>query len=55
MVVSNTFTQWWEMVPYLKCASENGYDIRIIETKGSYKNIHGVPQEAINRMAERWE
>lgn len=55
VVVSNTFTQWWEMVPYLKAAAEHEYSIRIIVATGKYQNIHNVPPEVIQAMAKRWE
>lgn len=51
VVVSNTFTRAWEMKPYF----DMGYEVRVIECKGRWDNIHGVPVEAIERMAERWE
>lgn len=55
IVVSNTFTQMWEMEDYKKLAKKNGYEIEIIVAKGNFKNIHGVPQEEIQRMSDRWE
>lgn len=51
VVVSNTFTQKWEMEPYLKM----GYPVKIITATGNYNNIHGVPPETIERMKARWE
>jgi len=51
VVVSNTFTRAWEMRPYFDmCAN-----VRVIECKGHWPNVHGVPADAIARMAERWE
>ena len=55
IVVSNTFTQRWEMDPYLKLAREHGYTVQIIECKGKFENVHGVPAEAIEKMRQRWE
>lgn len=55
VVVSNTFTQLWEMEPYIKMAELAGATIKIIETTGKFQNVHGVPQETIARMAARWE
>ena len=55
VVVSNTFTQWWEMVPYLSVASAQGCSIRIIVATGKYQNVHNVPPEVIEAMAKRWE
>lgn len=55
IVVSNTFTQRWEMEPYLKLAQEHGYTVQVIECKGKFENIHGVPAEKIEKMRQRWE
>lgn len=56
IVVSNTFTQRWEMKPYLQLALE--YDYRVVEVTLSgplFPNIHGVPEETIQKMRARWE
>lgn len=55
VVVSNTFTQKWEMQPYFDMAAELGVPVRVIEATGNFKNIHGVPDAAIERMRARWE
>lgn len=55
VIVSNTFTQEWEMQPYFALAKELGKKVKIIEAKGTWKSIHGVPEEAIQRMRDRWE
>lgn len=55
VIVSNTFTRIHEMEPYVNAANMNGCDITIVEMKGSYGSIHNVPEEAIQRMRNRWE
>lgn len=55
VVVSNTFTQKWEMQPYFDMAAELGVPVRVIEATGNFQNIHGVPEAAIERMRARWE
>lgn len=55
VVVSNTFSQWWEMKPYIMAAANYSYDIRILTATGEYQNVHGVPEEVIQRMKQRWE
>lgn len=55
VVVANTFTQHWEMKPYLDMADQFGADVEIIVCRGEWPNVNGVPQEAINRMRDRWE
>ena len=54
-VVSNTFTQQWEMQPYLDMARKHGAPVEIITAMGDYGSVHNVPAEAIQAMRERWE
>lgn len=61
--VANTFTQRWEMEPYLRMASQ--YDARVVvidtfdggmtDEELAVKNIHGVSLEGIRAMRSRWE
>ncbi|TXH14105.1 MAG: ATP-binding protein [Hyphomicrobiaceae bacterium] len=55
VVVSNTFTRLWEMRPYFDMARIMGATVEVIECTGRYQNVHGVPDEVIQRMAARWE
>lgn len=55
VVVSNTFTQRWEMQPYLDAAKETGATVEIITATGNYGSIHNVPESVIQAMRERWE
>tara|TARA_R110000868_G_scaffold83904_4_gene236854 strand:- start:179 stop:568 length:390 start_codon:yes stop_codon:yes gene_type:complete len=57
IVVSNTFTQKWEMDYYFNVAEENGYTLFsfIVENRHGGNNIHGVPKESIERMKNRFE
>ena len=55
VVVANTFTRRWEMEPYLKAAKVRGVKVRIVEATGNWPNVHGVPEDAIERMRARWE
>jgi predicted kinase len=56
IAVSNTFTQEWEMTPYLELAEKYGYKVvsLIIENIRDGKNIHNVPIEKINEMKNRF-
>lgn len=54
-VVANTFSRYWEMTPYFEIAKIYGVRVRVITCKGSYPNIHGVPEEIIQKMRDRWE
>ena len=57
IVVSNTFTQEWEMDGYFKLAEENNYQVFtvIVEKRHSNKNDHNVPQEKVEQMRKRFE
>ena len=57
VIVSNTFTQEWEMEPYYLLAEELGYQVFsiIVENRHGGKNLHGVPQESLDKMKNRFE
>ena len=57
IIVHNTFTQKWEMDPYLELAKKYDWKVHtiIVENRHESKSVHGVPEEAINRMKERFE
>lgn len=55
VVVSNTFTRRFEIQPYIDMANRYGADLKIITATGNYKNVHGVPDEIIQKMRDRWE
>ena len=54
VVVANTFTREWEMVPYVQIAQATKHACYVVECLGEYGSIHPVPQDAINRMRSRW-
>jgi len=57
IVVSNTFTQEWEMETYFKLAEENGYKVFtiIVENRHGGINVHNVPEDKIEQMKNRFE
>ena len=57
VVVSNTFTQEWEMQPYMDMAKEWGYRVFsiIVENRHGGVNQHGVPDEKLQQMNDRFE
>ena len=55
VVASNTFTQRWEMQPYLDMARQYVAQVEIITATGDYGSIHNVPDDVIQAMRERWE
>ena len=56
-VVSNTFTQHWEMVPYIDAAEKAGYQVTtlIVENRHGSESIHGVPDDTMRKMMGRFE
>jgi hypothetical protein len=57
IVVSNTFTQEWEMKPYYDLAKEHGYMVfsLIVENRHGGQNVHNVPEDKIEQMRKRFE
>lgn len=57
IVVSNTFTQEWEMERYYELAKQYGYKIFsiIVENRHGGINQHGVPEDKIEIMKNRFE
>ena len=63
VAVGNTFTQRWELEPYLLMAKELGIDVIVIDVFDGgctdeelfARNSHGVPLAAITQMRARYE
>jgi predicted kinase len=57
IVISNTFTQEWEMKPYMDMAKNWGYRVFsiIVENRHVGVNQHGVPDEKLQQMNDRFE
>ena len=57
VVVSNTFTQEWEMTPYFELAEKHGYKVYslICENRHGGINEHGVPEDKLKLMKNRFE
>jgi predicted kinase len=51
----NTNLSLWEMAPYVMSANAMGYEVRVIRASGNFKNVHGVPEEAVAAMRRRME
>ena len=56
VVISNTFTQVWEMQPYYDLAEKYGYRVYslVVENRHGGENVHNVPKEKIEEMARRF-
>lgn len=57
IAVSNTFTQEWEMENYFKLAEKYGFKVvsLIVENRHGSQNVHGVPEEKLQIMKNRFE
>jgi tRNA uridine 5-carbamoylmethylation protein Kti12 len=53
--VSNTFTTKKELRPYFQIAKETDSALVVMTMHGSFKSIHNVPDEAMQRMSNRFE
>lgn len=57
LIVTNTFTQEWEMQPYFDMAEKYGYTVYsfIAENRHGGKNVHNVPEEKLEQMKNRFD
>ena len=62
VVVANTFTQRWEMQPYIEHARNTGMELRVItldtdrtDEQLAERNVHGVTAEVIAAQRARFE
>jgi predicted kinase len=57
IIVSNTFTQEWEMQPYFELAEKYGFVIfsLVVENRHGGKNVHNVPEDKLEQMKNRFE
>lgn len=57
IVVSNTFTQEWELEKYFELAKKYGYKVFtiIVENRHGGTNVHNVPEDKIEQMKNRFK
>lgn len=57
LVVSNTFTQEWEMKPYYELAERYGYTVfsLVVENRHGGVNEHDVPEDVLVKMENRFQ
>lgn len=57
VVVSNTFTMEWELAGYYELAKQYGYQVHslIVENRHGGINEHGVPEDKLQAMKDRFE
>jgi predicted kinase len=56
IVVSNTFTQEWELEKYFELAKKYGYKTFsiVVENRHGGTNVHEVPEEKLEQMRNRF-
>lgn len=54
VVVTNTFTTFNEITPYLDMARDLNISVSIVSLTDEYGNIHGVPEKTMTAMRERF-
>jgi predicted kinase len=55
VIVSNTFTQLWEMQPYFEMAKKHVAEVVVYLCQGNFENVHGVPDVKVKQMRARFE
>jgi predicted kinase len=57
VIVSNTFTQEWEMKPYYELAEKYDFVVfsLVVENRHRGINEHGVPDETLEKMENRFQ
>lgn len=55
LVVSNPFSQIWEMEIYFMVAKSLDYEITLMDCMTFFGNPHNVEQKVIDAQRERWE
>jgi hypothetical protein len=55
VVVANTFTRLWGFDKYVDFAKRYSIPIRVIEAIGSFRNQHGVSDELLEQIRQRYE
>lgn len=55
VIVSNTFTTLKEIKPYEDIAKKLNVKLEVYQTNNTFKNVHNVPEEALQRMKDRWQ
>jgi len=55
IIVSNTACSRGEYIRYIDLARQYDYAIQVIDVHGEFTSVHGVPQESLDKIEERWE
>lgn len=50
VIVANCFTCGDHLAPYVEMGTRAGVEVEVIVCTGQYKNVHGVPDDVVDRM-----
>jgi hypothetical protein len=54
VIVSNTFTTFKEVIPYLDLARAYGYEVEVVSLTKEWGSIHNVPEATLQRQRDRF-
>lgn len=55
IAVANTFMAVKDMAVYKLYAAKHGYTVFVLTCENDFGNVHGVPEDAVARMAAKWQ
>lgn len=55
IAVANTFIKLKEIKPYIDLAKQYDYKIVVKECDGGFQNVHGVPEETLEKMKSKFQ
>lgn len=55
VVLDNTNTQFWEFELYVDVAYKYNYSVEVVRMETQYQNVHGVPEEKVRQMMDRFD
>lgn len=55
VIVSNTFVLNKDMKPYIKAATERGWDVSVLRLSNNFNNVHSVPPEVVQAMLDKFQ
>ena len=55
LAIAATHTRVEHIRKYIRLGLDNGYSVTVIECRGDYGNVHGVPESVVARMRAEFE
>jgi len=54
VITAGVYSRWRAMRGYIELAQTHGYQVHIIECKGDYGSIHGVPADRLEKIKQKF-